>query len=315
MNGLLILLQTQVAEQQSKLADKLVNPDDSVNVAIAENINKISSMSWPEIWENVSSALLKYGLRILGAILLYFVGKWLIKLLRNFLIKLFSKRKTDKSLSGFLTSVVSVTLTIILVVLVVIILGVPTSTFAALLAAGGLAVGMALSGTLQNFAGGVMILIFKPFKVGDFIEANGFSGTVDSINITSTVIHTGDNKIIILPNGSLSNGNIQNYSSSSNRRVDWTVTISYGDDVEKAKKLILEYLSKDSRVLNTPDVPFAALSSLGEDALTIVVRAWTLSSNYWGLYFDMNEMFYKELPKHDIHFPFRQLDVFIKNNQ
>lgn len=287
-------------------------PKDSLGVAISEKINEISSMSFGEIWQNLLESCTHWGLKLLAAILIYVVGAWLIKKVRKILVKLFNKRNFDPSLSSFLISFVNITLTVLLLIVVITILGIPTTTFTALIAAGGLAIGMALSGALQNFAGGVMILIFKPFKVGDFIEANGFSGVVKSINITNTFLTTGDNKLVIIPNGSCSSGNITNYSATGTRRVDWNITISYGDDIETAKKVALNLLKEDSRVINDPAEPFVALSELGDSAVIIAIRAWTKSEDYWGLLYDMNEKIYKEFPKNELNFPYPQLDVTIK---
>ena len=272
-------------------------------------------MSGQEIFSSVSESIIKWGLKVLAAILLYLLGAWIIRRVKKLLRKVFTKRKVEPSLATFTVSFVNISLTVILFIVVVSILGVPTSTFAALLAAGGLAVGMALSGTLQNFAGGVMLLLFKPFKVGDYIDANGFSGTVDAINITSTQIHTVDNKIVHLPNGSVANSNIQNYSTSELRRVDWNISVSYGDDAEKGIALLKDYLSKDPRVLNTPEPPFAALSQLGDSAIILTARAWTKNSDYWGLYFDINKLIYEDFPKQGMTFPYPQLDVHVRNVQ
>lgn len=288
-------------------------PQDSVGVAIAETLEKVSHMSGKEILSTVTGTAVQWGLKVLAALLLYAIGAWLIKKVKKVLKALFIKRKIEPSLATFTISFVNISLTVLLFVLVVSILGVPTSTFAALLAAGGLAVGMALSGTLQNFAGGVMLLLFKPFKVGDYIEASGLGGTVDAINITTTQIHTPDNKIIFLPNGSISNNNIQNYSMAEFRRVEWTITISYGDDVQEGIDLLLKYMREDKRVLNVPDEPFAAVSQLGDSAVLLIARAWTKGSDYWSLFFDMNKLIYEDFPKHGMNFPFPQLDVTIKN--
>ena len=272
-------------------------------------------MSGHDIFASVTESVIKWGLKVLAAILLYLLGAWIIRRVKKLLRKVFTKRKVDPSLATFTVSFVNISLTVILFIVVVSILGVPTSTFAALLAAGGLAVGMALSGTLQNFAGGVMLLLFKPFKVGDYIDANGFSGTVDAINITSTQIHTVDNKIVHLPNGSVANSNIQNYSTSELRRVDWNISVSYGDDAEKGIALLKDYLSKDPRVLDTPEPPFAALSQLGDSAIILTARAWTKNSDYWDLYFDINKLIYEDFPKHGMTFPYPQLDVHVRNVQ
>lgn len=289
-----------------------LQPKDSLEIAISDKISTLSAMSFSDIWHKLLESCSHWGLKLLAAILIYIVGACLIKKVRLLLVKIFNKRNFDPSLSGFLISFVNISLTVLLLIVVITLLGIPTTTFTALIAAGGLAIGMALSGALQNFAGGVMILIFKPFKVGDFIEAGGFSGVVKSINITNTLLTTGDNKLVIVPNGSCSSGNITNYSATGTRRVDWNITISYGDDVDVAKKTAIELLKQDKRVLNEPAEPFVALSELGDSALVITIRAWAKSEDYWGLLFDMNEKFYKEFPKKGLNFPYPQLDVTIK---
>ncbi len=294
------------------------DPSDTLAVEISESIHKLSSMSGHEIWTSVADTVIKWGLKVLAALLIYLAGAWLIRRIKKILRTIFTRRKIDPSLSSFTISFVNISLTVLLFVIVVTILGVPASTFAALLAAGGLAVGMALSGTLQNFAGGVMLLLFKPFKVGDYIEAGGYSGTVDAINITSTQIHTPDNKIVFLPNGNLANNSIQNNTASDIRRVEWNVSISYGDDAGKGIELLQKYLSSDSRVITgpeAPDAPFAALSQLGDSAIVLTARAWTHGADYWSLFFDINRKIYEEFPKQGLSFPYPQLDVHVKNGQ
>ena len=294
------------------------DPSDTLAVEISESIHKLSSMSGHEIWTSVADTVIKWGLKVLAALLIYLAGAWLIRRIKKILRTIFTRRKIDPSLSSFTISFVNISLTVLLFVIVVTILGVPASTFAALLAAGGLAVGMALSGTLQNFAGGVMLLLFKPFKVGDYIEAGGYSGTVDAINITSTQIHTPDNKIVFLPNGNLANNSIQNNTASDIRRVEWNVSISYGDDAGKGIELLQKYLSSDSRVITgpeAPDAPFAAHSQHGDSAIVLKARAWTHGADYWSLFFDINRKIYEEFPKQGLSFPYPQLDVHVKNGQ
>lgn len=293
-----------------KLQDS-IPPQDSIEIVIAQKIENLKSLTWEDVSESVIDTATSFGLRVLAAILLYIVGAWLIKRVRNILVKIFNNKKLDKSLTGFLLSLVNVTLTVILFVVIVTTLGVPTSTFTALMAAGGLAIGMALSGTLQNFAGGVMILLFKPFKVGDFIDANGFSGTVHSIKITTTHIITPDNRLVILPNSSSSTGNIINYSTNPTRRAEWNISISYGDDADLAKKVAMELLNEDTRVLKDP-APTAFLSALRDSDIIITLRAWTNTGDYWDLISNINEKIYVEFPKNGLHFPYPQLDVTIK---
>jgi small conductance mechanosensitive channel len=204
--------------------------------------------------------------------------------------------------------IISILLKIMLVISVLGMVGVEMTSFIAILGAAGLAVGLALSGTLQNFAGGVMILIFKPFKVGDLLEAEGYLGTVKEIQIFNTILVTPDNKTIIIPNGGLSNSSMTNYSTQELRRVDWTFGIAYGDDADKAKMVIKRLCDEDSRILKDPE-PFIALSALADSSVNFAVRAWVNSGDYWGVFFDMNEKIYKTFAKEGLNIPFPQMDV------
>lgn len=250
------------------------------------------------------------GSKILLAIVVFIVGRWIVRRLNKLLAKILEKRHVEASLSTFVKSLVNITLTLLLIIVVIGVLGIETSSFIALFASAGVAIGMALSGTLQNFAGGVMILLFKPFKVGDTIEAQGQSGTVREIQIFNTILATPDNKIIIIPNGGLSTGLMKNYSREATRRVDWEFGIAYGDDYTKAKAVIARLLDADGRVLKDPTY-FIALTSLGESSVNIVVRAWVNAGDYWGVYFDMNEKVYKTFAEENLNIPFPQLDVHL----
>ncbi len=286
-------------------------PPDSLAPAIKETIQTVKSMSPAEMWNIVSHDLTQWGLKVLAAIAIYIIGRWLISRLKKLLRKIFEKRKVEPSLVTFTVSFVNISLTVLLFVIIVSILGVPTSTFAALLAAGGMAIGMALSGTLQNFAGGIMILLFKPFKVGDFIEAGGFKGSVDAINITNTQIRTTDNRTVFLPNGSLSSTNVMNYSMEPIRRAEWKISISYGDDVDTALKVLLKLMSEEPRIQLNP-APYAALAELADSAVVLIVYAWVRSEELHEVHHDMNKVIYEELPKAGLHFPFPQLEVTLK---
>ena len=250
------------------------------------------------------------GSKILLAIVVFLVGRWIVRRLNNLLAKILEKRHVEASLSTFVKSLVNITLTLLLIIVVIGVLGIETSSFIALFASAGVAIGMALSGTLQNFAGGVMILLFKPFKVGDTIEAQGQRGTVREIQIFNTILATPDNKIIIIPNGGLSTGLMKNYSREATRRVDWEFGIAYGDDYTKAKAVIARLLDADGRVLKDPAY-FIALTSLGESSVNIVVRAWVNAGDYWGVYFDMNEKVYKTFAEENLNIPCPQLDVHL----
>ena len=250
------------------------------------------------------------GSKILFAVIVLIVGRWIVRRLNKLVNKILTKREVDASLTTFVRSLVSITLNLLLVIVIIGILGIETSSFIALFASAGVAVGMALSGTLQNFAGGVMILLFKPFKVGDFIEAQGQSGTVREIQIFNTILTTADNKVIIIPNGGLSTGLMKNYSKEPTRRVDWEFGIAYGDDYTKAREVLARLLDADSRVLKEPPY-FIALTSLGASSVSIVVRAWVNSADYWGVYFDMNEKVYKTFAQENLNIPFPQMDIHL----
>lgn len=257
-----------------------------------------------------------FGLKVLAALVIYIVGAWIIRRIKRWLKKVFTRRDTDKTIASFVSSLVSITLTIILIILTISTLGVNTTSLAALLASGGLAIGMALSGTLQNFAGGIMILAFKPFKAGDYIEAQGYSGTVTSVSIVSTKLTTVDNRVIIIPNGSLFNGNINNYSDNAVRRVDWEFGVEYGTDAAKCKETLLSILNADERVLKagfSPETaaPVVVISSLADNAVKFTVKAWVKSENYWDLLYDYNSKVYEALPQKGIEFAYPQLDVHL----
>ncbi|MCF0198741.1 MAG: mechanosensitive ion channel, partial [Bacteroidaceae bacterium] len=244
------------------------------------------------------------------ALVIYMIGSLLVKVVDKVLASTLDRRKVDDTIKGFLKSIVHTVLIILLLITVVSALGVNTTSFAALLASAGVAVGMALSGNLQNFAGGVCILLLKPFKNGDYIEAQGQSGVVKKIEIFHTLIMTTDNKLIYLPNGALSSGNITNYSSEPQRRVDLTIGVEYGEDVEKVKTALYELIASDKRVLQDGGKePFVAVSSLSASSVDFTVRMWVEGANYWGVFFDMQELIYTEFNKRGIGFPFPQLTV------
>jgi len=261
-----------------------------------------------EILTQATNIGLEYGPKILGALAVWIIGGWIIKALVNGIGKAMNKSKVDITLQPFLKSIISSLLKVMLVISVLGMLGIEMTSFIAILGAAGLAVGMALSGTLQNFAGGVMILIFKPFKAGDVIEAQGFIGSIKEIQIFNTILKTPDNKTIIIPNGGLSTGAMTNFSTEEKRRVDWTIGIGYGDDVDKAKQVIRNLCDADSRILKDPEV-FIAVSELADSSVNFTVRAWVNAADYWGVYFSMNENVYKTFPQEGLNIPYPQMDV------
>ena len=258
---------------------------------------------------------LQFGLKVLLALVLYFVGAWVIKRIKHAMERYFKRKQTDRAMASFISSFVSIALTVLLILVLVGTLGINTTSLAALLAAGGMALGMALSGTVQNFAGGMMLMIFKPFKAGDYIEAQGYAGVVTEVNIVGTHLTTIDNRRVVLPNGALSNGNIVNYSSFPLRRIDLPVNVEYGTDAAACKEKLLAIVREDARILDaeTPGAadPFVAIQKLSDSSVCFIIRAWVKGSDFWPAQFDLNERIYTELPQAGIKFPFPQLDVHV----
>lgn len=279
-----------------------------------EAIAAVSGLTVAEVTNIIVTFALSLGWKILKVAVIWLIGRWLTRRLISIVRLLMEKRNTNLTVRTFLLSFIDVVALIILLVIIISILGIDTSSFIALFASAGVAIGMALSGTLQNFAGGVIILLFRPFKVGDFIEAQGQTGIVKEIQIFNTLIQTGDNKTILVPNGPLSTGIINNYSRESLRRVDFTFSISYGDDYEKAKAVLEELIAADSRILNKPAEPFIALKSLSASSIDIVVRVWAAQENYWGIYFDMNKAVYETFPKRGLNFPYQTFTVNVNKD-
>lgn len=348
---------------------------------VSGELNKIKTLSLEDFTAKIAHSIVDFGIHLAIAILVFYTGKFIISRIYNIVTSILLRRDVDRSLSTFILSLVRMVLYFILIVTVIGILGINTSSFIALFASAGVAVGMALSGTLQNFAGGVLILLLKPYKVGDYIEAQGYAGTVTEIQIFHTIINTYDNKSIIIPNGGLSTGSINNWSREEYRRIDWTVSISYGDSVDTARKSITDMLLADDRIVKTtlandrrhrsegvrPEVsandssddepqarrswiyrlfhrghnrikqrmesaeidnshnplsaasmdanraPQVLLKQLNESSVDIVIRAWTRSVDYWSVYYEYNERFYNELPRHGLSFPFPQMDIHLSH--
>ncbi|MCH2232112.1 MAG: mechanosensitive ion channel [Crocinitomicaceae bacterium] len=250
-------------------------------------------------------------INILIAVAILVIGLWITKMIVKNLDKVLKKREMDRSLRTFLSSLASIGLKALIVITAIGQLGIEMTSFVAILGAAGLAIGMAFSGTLSNFAGGVMLLIFKPFKVGDFVAVQGEEGVVSEILIFNTILKTADNKVIILANGAVANGTIVNYTKADKRRVDWTFGIGYGDDLKVAKDLLTKFVAEDSRVLHE-DNNLVALGELGDSSVNITVRAWCKTEDYWGVFFDMNERVYKEFEAAGLAIPFPQMDVHIQ---
>ena len=289
------------------LADTTLTAQEKTAV-VAEQVKNMT-------FSDILSMLVDWGIEIAAkvaiALAIYFVGRWLIGRLVKIVNKVCEKRGVEISLQQFFKNMIKVVLYICLALTVIGILGIDTTSLIAMFASASLAIGMALSGTMQNFAGGVMILLLRPYRIGDYVEAQGQAGTIKEISLFNTVITTVDNKTIYVPNSSISTGIINNYSQAATRRVDWNITISYGDDVEVARRVLIEMMNSDKRVMQDP-APVVYLTSLGDSAVNISARAWVANADYWGVYFDLNERIYNELPKHGLHFPFPQLSVHVE---
>lgn len=346
-----------------------------------EEWQMLKSLPLDDFIDRVVNGVVSLAINLAIAIVVFYVGRYVINKIYRVMSGILLRRKVDASLSTFVLSLVRMLLYFILIVTVIGILGIETSSFIAIFASAGVAIGMALSGTLQNFAGGVLILLLKPYRIGDYIEVQGYAGTVREIQIFHTIISTADNKQIIIPNGGLSTGSVNNYSRADYRRVDWSVGISYGDSVDTARKAILEILDSDERIVKgtieddrerryelsaieneksenetlaqVADEPKHSIwyrmfhrkvknkiktwqeeqaekvkklvpktdgnakvfvSSLGDSAVVLTVRAWTRNEDYWAVFFSVNERIYNELPAAGINFPFPQMDVHLNGS-
>lgn len=253
---------------------------------------------------------LSAGKHIIAAVVIFIVGRFLIKLLNRLVASILQRRHIEQSVQTFLSSLVNIILTILLIITVIGALGVNTTSFAALIASAGVAIGMALSGNLQNFAGGLIILLFKPYRVGDFIDVNGVQGTVSAVQIFHTILLTPDNKVIYLPNGSTSSSTITNYSREEKRRIEWTFGIDYGEDVSRARAAILSVITADTRILPDP-APFLAVGGLSDSSVDILVRVWVPTEEYWNVYFDMHQRVYETFNEQKINFPYPQQTVHL----
>ncbi|MBR2326212.1 MAG: mechanosensitive ion channel [Alistipes sp.] len=302
---MLTLLQTET----EKMAELIV-PDSVQKAQFAEAIHKISSLDYHQLLTSITKEAGWILLKLVLALVIYYIGKQIINWVVRIMDRAFVRHNIEASLQKFLRSLVKTIMMITLILIIVQTLGINTSSILAMFASAGLAIGMALSGTLQNFAGGIILLILRPYKVGDYIEAQGQSGTVEAIGLFSTCLKTPDHQTIYVPNNAISSSIIDNYSQSETRRVEWILSISYGDDVDVARKEILAMLADDGRVLTEPQA-VVLVKNLGESSVDLAIRAWVKNADYWDLFFDINERMYKELPAKGINFPFPQMDVHI----
>ena len=289
----------------------LIVPDSVQKAHFAEAVEKIANIDYHALLQTLLSESVWIVIKIVIALAIYFIGRWVVRRILKLIDVAMQHRHVDTSLRSFTRNSVSAIFTLLLVLIVVSTLGINVTSLIAVASAATLAIGMALSGTAQNFAGGVMILLMKPYRIGDVISAQGQSGTVRDIKLFSTVITTADNQTIYIPNNSIATAIIDNYSKAELRRVDWTVGISYGDDVDVARKAVLAMLAADSRILKDP-APVVWVAALADSSVNLSIRVWVKNGDYWNVFFEHNEEFYKELPKHGLSFPFPQMDVHMK---
>jgi len=261
-----------------------------------------------ETFQKVYDLLMLYGVKVIAAIAIFIIGRWVAKGFQSLTKKLMDKKNVDPTITGFVGNLTYMALLVFVILAALGQLGIQTTSFIAILGAAGLAIGLALQGSLSNFAAGFLMLIFKPFKVGDYIEAAGVAGTVETIQIFTTTLQTPDNKTIIIPNSGVTNGNIVNYTVKGTRRVDMVFGISYEDDIEKAKQIMADVLGKDDRILKDPPIQIA-VSELADSSVNFVVRPWANIENYWGIYFDTMENIKKAFDEAGVSIPYPQRDV------
>ena len=289
----------------------------SVDSTVVKTGGKVAEMIMDGRFEELGERSITWGIEFLGklaiALLIFFVGKWIIGKIRKFADRIMSRRQMDIALKGFLKNLIEIFLFTLLIILIINIVGSQTVSLAALIASVGLAVGLAVKDNLANFAGGVMLLFNKPFKGGDYIEAQNLAGTVQSVGILYTTLTTADNKTIYIPNGPLSTGNILNYSTQTTRRVEVTTSIEYGTDAEVVKKMLLEIADRHPKVLKNP-APFARMTKMNDDAIDFTLRVWVESSDYWNVTYDLNEEIYKEVNARGLVIPYRQMTVHLANS-
>ncbi|MBU0468135.1 MAG: mechanosensitive ion channel [Candidatus Omnitrophica bacterium] len=267
-------------------------------------------MQKQEILDKIYEFAITYGISLMAAILIFIIGKWVARVVSRFVEKLMAKSKVEKTLASFVSHIVYFGLMVVVVIAALNKLGIQTASFIAIIGAAGLAIGLALQGSLSNFAAGVLLIIFKPFKVGDFIQAGGVMGTVDEVQIFNTVLNAPDNRRVIVPNAQVTGSSITNFSAIKNRRIDLVFGISYGDSMKKAKEILLEVVKSDSRILKDP-APVIAVSELGDSSVNLVCRPWVLPGDYWAVYFDVLEKGKEALENGGITIPFPQRDIHV----
>jgi len=281
-----------------------------------ETVDELVAFDWstlPALLQDKGVDLgIDLGIKVATALAIFLVGKFVVRLAVSAIAKVMQKQEVDKTLETFICNLVRTALMIVVVIAAIGAIGIQTTSFIAIFGAAGLAVGLALQGSLSNFASGVLIVLFRPYRVGDWVEAAGISGSVEQVQILTTILKTGDNKQIIVPNSQIMDSIITNYSANDTRRVDMVVGVSYGDDLDKVRKTLEDLLANEDRILPEP-APTIAVSALADSSVNFVVRPWVKTSDYWGVMFDMTEAIKKRFDKEGISFPFPQRDVHLYN--
>ncbi len=307
--GLAAFLVTQSAATAARAAAG-ADPNESAGAAI--DLTKVNADTLQQVWTRISTYLAEYGLKIIGAIIIFVVGRWVARLLSKLAGAAMARAKIDETLVRFVKDLCYVALLTFVIIAAMAQVGIQTASFIALIGAAGLAVGLALQGSLANFAAGVLMLIFKPIRVGDFVEVAGVKGTVKDVAIFTTVLSSPDNVRIIVPNSQVMGGTISNYTVNGTRRVDMVIGVSYGDDLKKAKQVIEKVLAGDERILPDP-APLVAVSALADSSVNFVVRPWVKVADYWGTYFDLTAGIKVALEENGLTIPFPQHDVHLKD--
>ena len=280
--------------------------------ALAEKVQNLSNMSADQIISLLLEEAVKIGMKVLAAIAIYIIGAWVIKKIKRIIRKIMERRNIDPSITSFTLSFTTIALTLMLILMTVDALGINTNSIVALLAGSGLAIGMAFSGSLQNFAGGIMILVFKPFRVGDYVEFQNCTGTISSIEMTSTFIISDNGETIVLPNGTIFNGMLINHSKLCKKRVVWNISVAYGSNIELVRATALALLKSNPDVLKEENPPTVVISNLGESAVIVSIRCWVEHTNYWKTLYWGYEEIYKSFNAAGIQFPYPQLDIHMK---
>jgi small conductance mechanosensitive channel len=282
------------------------------NTAQKIDLSKLNAGTVEQVGTYLYALLIEYGLQVLGALAIYVIGRWIAKVVSRVITHALTKAKVDPTLVPFIENLTYAALMVFIVIAALARLGVQTASVVAVLGAAGLAVGLALQGSLANFASGVLLLVFKPFKVGDFIEAAGTKGTVKAIHIFNTILTSPDNIKIIVPNGQVTGSNISNYTANGTRRVDLVMSVSYDEDLKKAQRVIESVLAADKRILPEP-APQVAVSELADSSIDFVVRPWVKCADYWPVYFDLTAKIMMAFNENDISVPYTSYDVYVKN--